>query len=167
MCTDRISPVLDDILGCVTAAFDDCEDTFGFCRSGVVAGVPAWDDCCDCGRGEGQLWVRVADWTPDPEFTQPGVSKCAQTTLVTVGIGALRCVPTLSETGEAPSAAEEAVAAYKIYLDAQVIHSAVMCCVTERVWQGWTPLGFDGGCGGGEHLFQVPLAPCVCEDVES
>lgn len=147
MCQDRISEVLDSILDAVVARFDECGAT-GFCRTGIVGGTVAWDDCCDCGSGEGQLWVRVAEWIPDPVFESTGPTGCDQPTTLVVGVGALRCVPTINEDGSAPSAEEETSAALKIHLDAQLIRDAVLCALDEREWFGWLPLGSEGGCGG-------------------
>lgn len=161
-CLDRITPVLDDILGFVLAGFEEC-DAPGFCRAGIVAGTVAWDDCCDCGDGEGQLWVRLADWSPDPNDEVVYSKACAAPGLLSVAVGALRCVPTLDDSGNAPSAAEETIAAMQVHLDAQLIQDAVMCNVVDVVWGGWVPLGFEGGCGGGEHLYTIPFAPCRCE----
>jgi len=161
VCQDRITQILDEILSCVTARFDEC-GTRRFCREGVVAGSVAWDDCCDCGEHDGQLWVRLADWSTDPDFPTVTPDGCSMPTLLSVGVGALRCVPTLDESGRAPTAKAEAAAAALIHSDAQLIFDGVMCCVEEKFWRGWLPLGADGGCGGGEHLFQVPFGPCRC-----
>lgn len=166
MCEDRITPALNEVLACVVERFADC-GAAGFCRVGVVAGEVAWDDCCDCGKGDGQLWVRVATWTPDPEFPDPRPDGCAQPSLLTIGVGSLRCVPGIDEAGHPPSAADEARAAARTYSDAQLIFDGVMCCGVERNWAGWAPLGYDGGCGGGEHIFTIPFYPCRCGQLTS
>ena len=161
MCEDRITPVLQSVLDVVEAQIEEC-DLPDFCRVGLVGGGAAWDDCCDCGRGNGQLWVRLVDWQPDPAFEQPLPSGCEQPTLLTVGVGWLRCVPVVDEQGHAPSAAQDTAAAMRLHHDTQVIYDAVMCGIEERIWQGWVPLGYEGGCGGGEHVFQIPHAACNC-----
>lgn len=161
-CTDRISPYLEDILALVLAYVEEC-GLPEYCRVGLVGGEAAWDDCCDCGNGSGQLWVRLIGWEPDPNFVQPGPTGCDQPTLLTIGVGSLRCIPTLDEHGNPPSAAEEAFAAARLHEDAQAIRNAIMCGLEERFWQGWTTLGYQGGCGGGEHAFQVPFSGCDCE----
>jgi hypothetical protein len=166
VCEDRITPLLEEVLACVVATFDDCGGD-PFCRTGVVAGQVAWDDCCTCGDGDGQLWARMSEWAPDPEFTQPGPTGCLQPSLLVVEVGALRCIPVLDSQGKAPSAAEEAAAAARTYLDAQLISKGVLCCVPARTWLGWSPLGYEGGCGGGAHQFEIPFTPCSCADAES
>lgn len=163
-CHDQITPILESILDCVTQAFVDCGAP-GFCREGIVAGSVAFDDCCECDVDtEGQLWVRLADWAPDPAFPDP--NPWAHTnlpTVATVGVGALRCYPSIDAGGFAPLAADEEIAAARIHADAQLIFNAVMCCGgLNRTWNGWVPLD-GGGCGGGEHLFTVPLGGCDCE----
>ena len=161
MCDDRITPVLDGVLAVVNAEIVEC-DLPRYCRVGLVAGTAAWDDCCDCGSGNGQLWVRLVDWQPDPAFVQPTEFGCVQPTLLTVGVGSLRCIPTLDEHGNPPSASAETAAAGRTHHDAQVIYNAVMCGLDSRFWQGWQPLGYEGGCGGGEHIWQIPHAGCDC-----
>lgn len=161
MCEDRITPVLQGILNSVVAKGKEC-DLPEWCRVGIVGGSAAWDACCECGDGSGQLWVRLIDWSPDPDFDQPGPTGCQQPTLLTVGVGSLRCVPVLDETGDIPSPEEEQSAATLIHKDAQIVFNAVMCGLDERFWQTWTALDWQGGCGGGEHVFQIPAAPCDC-----
>jgi hypothetical protein len=163
MCEDRITPYLEDILAAVLAYVDDC-DLPHFCRTGLVGGNPAWDDCCDCGDGSGQLWVRLVTWEPDPEFIQPTPFGCDQPTMLTIGVGALRCVPTIDEHGNPPSASAETTSARQILHDAEVVKNAVMCSIEERFWQGWTALDYAGGCGGGEHLFLIPYPGCDCSE---
>lgn len=163
MCDDRISDLLEPVLDAVVERFADCEAP-GFCRAGLVGGNVAWDDCCDCGGGEGQLWVRLIEWIPDPAIESTGPTGCDQPTTLIIGVGALRCVPSIDEKGNPPSADEEAAAARKINLDAQLIRDGVMCFLVEREWIGWAPLGYEGGCGGGEHIFQVPFAGCNCTE---
>jgi hypothetical protein len=164
VCDDRVTPVLNAILGCVESKFDDCGAP-GFCRSQVAAGVVAWDDCCSCDEGDGQLWVRLARWVPDPTYALPGgpTSGCDEPTLLQVAVGALRCVPVVDDAGNAPSSEAIEASAARIYHDTQLIYEAVMCCLELRSWESWESLGSEGGCGGGEHTFQVPFAPCICD----
>ncbi len=165
MCEDRISDLLESILACVEARFDECEAP-PFCRVSLVGGTVAWDDCCDCGDGSGQLWIRLVDWAPDPD-TEPGWGGC-EAGIATIGIGHLRCVPTIDEEGHAPDADEETEAARQLHADSQLVLSGVRCCpdVEHHTWVGWLPLGYEGGCGGGEHLFTLPLSPC-CDEEET
>lgn len=162
MCQDLLTPFLEVVLSCVLDRAQECSID-GWCRAGVVGGNVAWDDCCDCGTGNGQLWVRLIAWQPDPDFPVPNPSSgCEQPTLISIGIGSLRCVPVMDDNGNAPSAEDEADSAARINLDAQLIHDAVMCCLQERTWVGWESLGYEGGCGGGEHIYLVPWFPCRC-----
>lgn len=161
MCENRISPILQEILDAVIAYGADCLLP-PWCRTGLVAGSAAWDVCCDCGEGSGQLWVRLIGMEPDPTFEQPNVTGCDQPAVLVVGIGSLRCVPTLDSAGNPPSASEEQEAATLIQWDADAIKNAVMCGMEERVWVSWLSLDNQGGCGGGEHVFNIPFYPCDC-----
>lgn len=161
----HIAPVLDQILGLVTERADACLMP-GWCRTGLVPGAAAWDVCCDCGDGVGQLWARLIDMQPDPEFTQPGPTGCDQPIRLTIGVGSLRCVPKLDEQGFPPSASAEQAATELILWDAELIKDAVMCGLEERFWLSWTALDNSGGCGGGEHIFQVPFYGCRCDDCD-
>jgi len=165
MFDDQISTLLTEVLDCVVAAFEDA-DAPGFCRSGLVGGTVAWDDCCDCGNGNGQLWVRLVEWLPDPDIEQRDHG-CNESSRLSIGIGTLRCVPTIDEEGNAPSAAAETAAAERLHSDAQIVRDGVACCLESRQWVGWVPLGYEGGCGGGEHIFTVPFHPCQCAPIGS
>lgn len=166
MCQNRITPLLQQILDAVGAYGAEC-GLPSWCRQGLVAGAAAWDVCCDCGDGSGQLWVRLVGWEPDPNFDQPNPGGCDQPTQLVVGVGSLRCVPTVDSNGNPPSADEEADSAVQIQWDADVIRNAVMCSVEERFWVSWQSLDNQGGCGGGEHLFRIPFYPCNCTEATS
>jgi hypothetical protein len=168
MCQDLISEILEiNILEAVEARFVECEAP-GFCRSGLVGGNVAWDDCCECSAdAEGQLWVRLIEWIPDPDEEEVGWGGCERPGVMMVGVGALRCVPTIDEDGNPPTAQEETWAAMKVHRDSQIIRSAVLCSDEEATWIGWVPLGYEGGCGGGEHIFQVSFSGCHCDDDDS
>jgi hypothetical protein len=163
MCQNRITPLLQNLLDVVVAYAAECELP-SWCRQGLVAGAAAWDVCCDCGDGSGQLWVRLVGWEPNPDDDDVGWGGCEQTTELVIGVGSLRCVPTLDDNGNPPSAEQEADSATQIQWDADVLRNAVMCSLTERRWVSWQPLDNQGGCGGGEHLFRVPFYPCDCTD---
>jgi hypothetical protein len=66
MCENRITPLLEEILDAVVTYSADC-GLPSWCREGLVAGAAAWDVCCDCGDGSGQLWVRLIGWESDPK----------------------------------------------------------------------------------------------------
>ena len=161
MCDDRITPTLEDVLAAVIGGAEAC-GLPGWCRVGIVGGSAAWDTCCDCANGSGQLWVRLISWDIDPDFEQPGARGCDQSTRLVIGIGSLRCVPTLDDQGEPPDPEDEQAAASLIHWDADVIRNIIMCNLEERFWQGWIALDWQGGCGGGEHIFSIPFYPCDC-----
>lgn len=158
---NHLAPILQSVLDAVIARAELC-DLPGWCRTGIVAGAAAWDVCCDCEEGSGQLWVRLIDMQPDEDIDDTGPTGCDRPTRLTIGVGSLRCVPTINEQGEFPSAADEQDSAELILYDAQVLKDAVMCALDERWWVTWQALDNLGGCGGGEHTFQVPFYGCLC-----
>jgi len=181
---------LDDlaqlVLACVCAALDEtaakvdgqpgCPD----CRTCVVAGAPAWDDCdspCDGGSG-GQLTVNISRMYPTTNFPTEdrevrGLRTCTPPplTAVDVVVTLLRCVPTTDEGGCAPTCGELAEAARVIHIDAVTVYNAMLCCFpttgTRRRGQRYVLgqsriLDPQGGCGGIEQRITVALDGCGC-----
>jgi hypothetical protein len=163
--SSHITPILQSILDAVVARGAEC-GLPSWCRTGLSHGSTAWDVCCECSDGSGQLWVRLVDMQPDPEFAPPNPGGCDQPVLLTVGVGSLRCVPTLDESGHPPSAEEDQASAELIVWDAEVVKDAVMCGLDERYWRTWRAMDNLGGCGGGEHTFQIPFHGCRCDDCD-
>lgn len=162
---NHLTPILQAALDAVIEHADRC-GLPGWCRTGIVAGAAAWDVCCDCEDGSGQLWVRLIDMQPDEDVEDTGPFGCDRPARLTVGVGSLRCVPIVNENGEVPSAVEDQDAAELIQYDAQILKDAVMCAVEERWWVSWQALDNLGGCGGGEHIFQFPFVGCFCGECD-
>jgi hypothetical protein len=168
---DHITPMLLLLHETVESVFSGSGRP-AFCRSGLVHGEAAWDDCCDCGIDrDGQLWVRLVNMAPDPAFALPEDGKCLMPFQAIVAVGALRCVPTLDENGYPPTAAAEQESTIGINRDAALVRYAVDCVWAELPetydisyrWEGWQPVGSEGGCGGGEHMFALVVDACVCQ----
>jgi hypothetical protein len=168
--TDYITPVLYGMLDSVVAHFK-ASGRPGFCRAALVGGEAAWDDCCDCGTGDGQVYVRLVSMLPlDEESTWNLDHNCGPAFNLTVAVGVLRCVPGLDGEGNIPTAEAETAAAVGVHRDAVSSRAAIDCLWAERDdtddyayrWTGWTALGYEGYCGGGEHTFDVQIGPCAC-----
>lgn len=166
--TDVLGPALLDLLACAEGSFPD-EDLPG--RRFVAPGLDvAWDDCCE---GSGQLWVRVLQTQPSgnpfPAPLPASRSKCDWPLVaVTVGVGVLRCTPTVDDRGIAPSAAALTESALQMTADRAVLEQAVRCCwpdvrnVEAITGVSWVPLGPNGGCAGGEWTATLALGTCRC-----
>ncbi len=101
------------------------------CRlSKVPTPVPALDLCCECGDGEGQAWVTFTKAVPTGDL-QRG-TPCATMYEATFRLGVSRCVPTMTDEGEAPSADELNDATEKQMRDFLILRSAV-CCWAENL----------------------------------
>jgi hypothetical protein len=108
---------------------------------------------------------------PDPASPPDNDRLVLWPMVLTIGVGVLRCVPRVDANGVAPSAAEETAAAIATHLDAVISRYAIDCCWAEATsedwayrWAGWTPLGYEGGCGGGEHIYEVVIPACECPE---
>lgn len=127
------------------------------CRYGLYPGfqVP-WDSCGEgpCGDRNGQLWGVLQSMTP---VSQGGLSGDPCTIFNWVGkVGIVRCVTGLDDAGEPPDMDSVTADAWQQALDADAIRSAIKCCplrsarVRDIVVSGWTALGPQGNCAGGE-----------------
>lgn len=147
------------------------------CRTFLApGGPPPWDTCCDCGTGEGQAWVQIAQVFPTDNFPtqQTGAMRCPPTGFgVQMFIGILRCAATVDDTGRAPSAAKMMEDARKVQRDRAIITEALRCCYLQTEDPGsyvvgaWTPLGPQGGCVGGQVGVQVVVPSCRCPEESS
>ena len=132
----------------------------------------AADDCCI-----GQAWVRVARTfrTTVDDFPSPTQSTLDETCAgsgwwaVELGLGTIRCAPTVDDHGNPPTAAELEHAARIEADDRGRLHHTVLCglaSVAADLWIGdWLPVGPSGGCVGGELTTIVLVeTPCACPD---
>lgn len=157
----HITPILQGILDAVIARAAEC-GLPSWCRTGIIAGSSAWDVCCECSDGSGQLWVRLIDIQPE-ENAQEGWGGCELPVRLSVGVGSVRCVPVIGENGIPPTAEEDQASAELIHWDAEVVKDGVLCNL-DVFWRQWIAVDNLGGCGGGEHTFEVPFGGCHCGD---
>ncbi|MEU6594247.1 hypothetical protein ABZ923_34430 [Streptomyces sp. NPDC046881] len=155
------------------------------CRSCVVPGTPAWDDCAgDCVRAEtpGQLTVHYASMVATSNFPVEtrdvmGSRNClpvrpAAEFVITL----LRCAPTYDQQGCPPSCEELAEAARILAVDATSVWNALQCCFpgTSDARRGQTfvlgqqrTVGPEGQCVGIEQRVTVSLPSCRCPEGET
>ncbi|MGW9410306.1 hypothetical protein [Streptomyces diastaticus] len=192
-----VHDLAEAVLGCVCAALDAAvadgvDGAAGCpCRACVVPGTPAWDECDaldGCAGGPpGQLTVNVArifpsspDRFPAQDVSVQGVRGCTppHITAVELVVTLLRCVPTVDETGCAPTCEELNEAAQAIHVDAATVYSALWCCLPglspnprrprRFVLGAQTIIGPQGGCAGLEQRVTVALPGCgQCPGEES
>lgn len=175
----RIAELIRD---CVCAALDQAtEEIDGYpgcpCRSCVVAGVPAWEDCQDPCSGEagGQLTVHLERMYPSSRFPEEdrqvrGTPGCPQvaTTAAEFVVTVLRCAPMGTADGCPPTCEELEETARTVHVDASVVYSALLCCLPHTagrrgrrfiLGQSRT-VGPEGGCVGVEQRVTVALPGC-------
>lgn len=149
---------------------------------GASIGPPAWDACdCSCQNGSGQLAAYVAPGGIFLSRTFPNVAqwdqsdrKCGPPYVVAnINIEIARCVPTISATGKAPSAAAITASALAWNADATAVRQLVGCCLSDmlssrqivRFALGATSvLPESGGCAGSSLAVQVALPNCICSN---
>jgi len=142
-----------------------------FCRLVPTQTIP-WDNC-DCG---GQLALAFQQMYGSDTFLQPYTgltwAKCKPRWWVAqVLVSVTRCVPSLSDTGIAPSCDEELSAAVTLVNDMQATRQAIACCLSDLYEAhsigAWTlglstTVGELGGCAGSETTFWLGVQACPC-----
>ena len=171
---DRVWPVAETLLSCL----EETLSAYGAeaCRTFVApGGPPAWDFCCDCGRGDGQAWVQIAQVFPTDNFPiqQTGPMRCHPAGYgLSLNVGILRCAATLDEQGRAPSSERLTADARKVQRDRALVSEAIRCCYLDDADPGtyvlgaWTPLGPQGGCVGGTTNLLLAVPACSCPEPE-
>lgn len=186
-----IHETAEKLLACVCAELTltaaKVEDQPGCpCRSCVVAGTPAWDDCGsgDCAKTvtPGQLTVHFAGLVATSNFPTEtrdvlGSRNClpvrpAAEYVITL----LRCAPTYDEGGCPPTCEELEDAGRVLAVDAAAVWNALQCCFpdTSEARRGQTfvmgqmrTVGPQGQCVGFEQRVTVALPSCACPEGES
>lgn len=93
------------------------------------------DVCCECVTesgepGDGQAWVSIIK--ADPIFSrEAGFTPCGYETEVLFVLGISRCVPTMDDQGNAPSATELDEAAAKVWASQGMFLAAINLWVEE------------------------------------
>ncbi len=155
---------MSTLLTCVSTELSPSAAQSFLTTGGLLA---SWDACC-----EGQAWVRLGsqEAVKAPKMGMRPTVPCAQTWLVTLGVGVLRCAAQMNDRGDPPSAEDVTADAVQTVLDKDAILRAVQCCLptTEGVSSfaltRWDALGPDGGCVGGEWTLAMTVQTLDCED---
>lgn len=139
--------VLDDLL---TVAEQSLTDPPSRTFVGTGPGM-AWD--CE------QLTVRTGESTP---LYQPTGSACLHGMDVDFHVQVIRCVPTVDDNGQPPSAAQLEEAGHLLNQDARELFDALQDWdppkpATHVRLVNWFPLGPDGGYAGGEWTVRVRI----------
>jgi hypothetical protein len=174
--TDRVPVLADRLLTCLCDALDA---SLGgpVCRCCLAPGVAVpMDVCCQCGAGDGQAAVRVAQIYPTTSFPDPIVqsSRCMQMEwAVVLEMVVYRCAATLddSDPPQPPTCEEVTRDALVAADDAAAMRCAVTCCFGAdpcepgAVPGAWQPIGPSGGCHGGAMQVTVALGAEYCPGV--
>lgn len=131
------------------------------CFCGVLPGdSAAWDYCGACdGASCGMGYVIVRQVYPTAVFPiQREWSPCDSPMAVALSVGALRCIPMPSDTGDLPSEGEMLESTLAVLADMAAMQQAILCCGFRDVSLGeYVSLGPAGGCAGGEWSVVVGL----------
>jgi len=171
---DDLTPIMEGVLSAAASTLNDEGRPPG--RIELTPGLqPAWDDCC-----AGQLYARVIEVFPtagrdtpfpgrDTRQAGPADATCrVHAYALHIGLGILRCAATVSDDGEAPSAAQVTNDAVLMYKDSRSLLAVLMCDlpsvkgVQQMKLGQWTPLGVQGGCMGGEWDAFLMISACGC-----
>jgi hypothetical protein len=159
-----LGDIAQELLDCLTVTLFDCGRPA--CRYFLSQGEVAWDECCDCGTGNGQAWVSLQGITPI--ISGPQATFCAWEYEATFAVGTLRCAAVLNADGSAPAADVLTAEAKAVMLDAALQRKAIVCCFGENKDPGdfligaWAPLGPAGACVGGATTVTVRFSGCDC-----
>jgi hypothetical protein len=158
--TDPIGTYAADLLQMAGAALQASPYVDLPARAALYPGANvAWDNCCEPG---GQLWVRIQDVFPSNNLldTTPRSSTgspCPQLWGVTYGVGIVRCVASIDDEANPPSALHLTTDTLSMTADASCLLNMLIADFLPslefpaRVERG-DPLGPDGGCAGWEWM---------------
>lgn len=174
----NVTAIAEALRDCLCTALEAEPLSGPVCQCCIRPGMapPAADNCCDCGTGQGQASVQIAEIYPSDKFPRKGIAewKGACTKGNTFWVAELvmtvyRCVPVPGEDGQPPDCDELQTAAARIWSDAQVMTQVFACCDWadgRHVLPGsWQPLPNQGGCGGGMMSVYVNLGVQCCPAV--
>lgn len=149
-----------ELLDCVCEALTLESECPCPCRVCVVAGTPAWDDCC-----EGQLTATIDRVFFHENFPNPvrDAQICGTFLAADMTIQLLRCAPVVHDDGSAPSCPELSESARKIYQEMYISMRALVCCLAEArrhrkyVINDARVVGPEGGCVGFEIKLTIEM----------
>lgn len=163
--TADIKPLLHHYLDVVEQHLDYYN--LGVDRKLISPSPVTWDGGCD-----GQLWVRLESFTPsgstgvNQHSTRANATPCGVPFwIATLGIGILRRISVVDNSGAAPPAEYVTEDALQQLEDMRIIKDAIIAIDTSRTLESWTPLAPQGGFSGGEWglTVRIPNIPRYIE----
>lgn len=152
--------IAEEVLDCVCSSLTAQSSCGCPCRTFVTVGQPVWDECCD-----GQLALVLNRLYVQSTF--PGTDNqaitCSAPLVGEFTLQLIRCVPTMTEQGDAPTAQALSDSAANIYADMYIAYRSVICCLAAykkaRLFTmgDARPVGPQGGCAGFEIKFSIQL----------
>lgn len=132
------------------------------CFCGITEGTEANLDCGSCDEGCGAAWVRLDNAFPTTDFPNAttGVALCGTQLAFVLEVGITRCFsPFGDERGTGVGVAEHLEATRLQLADMAAMRRAIACCLatgdTDYTLGSYTPIPFQGGCGGGSWQVTV------------
>ena len=152
-----VAPILANIVEAARLALEPTPTRVVYVNPGRQ--VP-WDPEANCGLLAGRI-LGITPWTgPAGQPARPcGVNEW----IVNMGISIIRCVATVNDAGDAPSATEMTLDGITMTTDEEILREVIRWHPKVRAMGAWNPLGNMGGLGGGEWTFTVRVP--VCNDV--
>lgn len=174
----NVTAIAEALRDCLCTALENESLSGPVCRCCILPGMPppTVDDCCDCGTGQGQASVQLAEIFPSDKPPRKGIAEwkgaCTKGGIFLVAelvMAVYRCIPVPSSDGTSPTCDQLQTAAARIQSDAQVMWSVFACCDWSggrKIFPGsWLPLPNQGGCGGGMMSVFVNLGVQCCPEV--
>lgn len=140
---------LSDLLACLCTEVTAVQPV---CSCSILPGLDvAWDYCGECGDKCGQAWLRVIRMFPYGVWPAPALAANCQAPLaMEVEIGVVRCLPTLTESGDLPPIVDIEYATMIQIADMWAMLRAISCCDSSyKSPQQYDVMGPQGGCVGG------------------
>lgn len=133
------------------------------CFCGIVEGTEANLDCGSCDDGCGAAWVRLDSAVPFTNFpdAEVGVATCSTALAFVLEVGVTRCfTPFVDDQGTGAGVQEHLDQTRLQIADMAATRRAIACCFAKDeeilyALGAYTPISFQGGCGGGSWLVTV------------
>lgn len=140
-----------NLLSCVCDHFEEIGRPF--CTCAATVGSPVLGPQCNCkGGNQGEAWVNFTTmYTADYNTLQQSldVFPCRRsTTVAEFQVTITRCFPTVSKTGQPPSAEKLDDKATEYHQDIQDLWSAITCCASQNARLFIRAFDFDEPQGG-------------------
>ncbi|AWN07735.1 hypothetical protein HOT31_gp064 [Microbacterium phage Hendrix] len=118
-----------------------------------------WDPEAACGIVGGRVLTMTPITGPKGSTNLPcGVVEY----VATVGIQVARCIATVNDSLQAPTAQEIDMDGLQMTRDMANLLQVIQCHSAVRTIGAWNPYGAMGGMAGGEWTFQLRIPVCPC-----